>query len=311
MKSADRAPATHLALIERFLALARIPAAEARLLRGELERDLRARLDRKTWIEPHITRFHTEWYREIYRVLGVADPFAEIKRASNALAGRLLAAVRPASLREAIVAAIIANKLDYGALEIALDEEPLLPDDLRDLGRHRLLFDDYEALAARLAAARSLLYIPDNCGEVLFDREVLDWVRRLHPECRVAIAGKEGPMLNDVTAAELRELGFERLGTVLSTGTDAFGAPEEEVSAEFKAAFGAADLVIAKGQAQFEFWTEYAVDKVFHLLHVKIPVVDAVLGRIPEHVDLILDARRYASGKRPYVTGSARDGGRS
>jgi len=298
VKSWEREVSSHFVVIGEFFRLAREEDASLHpSLREELERYMRVRLDRGKWIPEEVTTFHSEWYREFYRVLGVRDPYRSLKERSEELARELLAELAPRSLEAALRAAVVANRLDFGVARREDDPLPLAVADFADLERRPLWIDDGARLAERLEGARHVLLLADNAGEALFDLHLLRVLRARRPGCRLSIAAKAGPMLNDVTADELAAQGAGELATVVSTGTNAFGVPEREASAEFAACLADADLVLAKGQAHLEFWIRFGEPRLFHLAHTKFAVLDPALGRLPAGVDLVLSAERYAEGR--------------
>ena len=297
MKSWERDLASHLTVLQRLLDLAGLPSAQAAVLRQELERYMTVRLSRDLWMEPEITRFHTEWYRELYKVLGLTDPFRAIKERSMAAATSLLGQLELSSLKQHVLACVIANRLDYGA--------PELPGDLAAAEFARadpafLHVDDSDALLRDVASAREIVYLADNCGEVVFDIALIERIGALNPACAVFLCAKGKPMLNDVTVADLEHVPLPANCRVVSTDSNCFGVPEDEVPAELRQRLASADLVIAKGQAYLEFWIHYGLTAVYNLAFTKYPIADPVLGVIPARVGLVLSARRYAKGKRAY-----------
>jgi damage-control phosphatase, subfamily I len=297
MKSWRRDIRTHLEIIGRFLELAEVSESEAQTIRRELERYIKVRLQRKFWMQAEITRFHTEWYREFYRIVNVADPYARLKETSNRHACEILGTLKLETFREAVLASIVANKMDFGAVDHREDPMPIRLSDFENIS---LFADDFVPLLERIQGASKILYLLDNHGEVLFDKVVLEKVKEVSPRCEIQIAAKESPMLNDVTVHEARELGLDRLGQLISTGSNCFGVPEDEVSKDFLQAVKSVDVIIAKGQAYLEFWLGYDIPNVFNLAHSKIPIVDEVIGEIPVGVNLIIGSARYGKGKQTY-----------
>ncbi len=297
MKSWQREVGTHFSLIDRFVDLAGLPNKDSRIIKKELTRYMRVRLDRGYWIPANITRFHSEWYREFYRVLGIDDPYREIKKRSNDLAVRLLGAIEIRDFRQAALASIVANKLDFGVLDFYDNGCPLTVRDFDDLSGGDLWCDDLSDLEETARRASNILYVVDNHGEILFDKLLMRHIKRINPTVAIVAAAKSEPMLNDATCGELEALGFGEVCEIVSTGCNSFGAPPEEVSEEFKRAYHKAELVIAKGQANFEFWIDFSAENMFHLLFTKFPVVDKNLREVPAGVKVVLSSRRYAEGK--------------
>ncbi len=208
-------------------------------------------------------------YQLIARLSGTPDPFLDLKRQSNDLAINLLPRLAEIigqaedPLRQAILLAMAGNIIDYGAqqhfdldatLANALAKEPLI--------------DDYPLLQADLRRAKQILYLADNCGELVFDSLVIDQL----PSATVTMAVKEGPIINDATVEDARYCGLEQKCRVISNGTVCPGTPLGQCSPEFRELFAQADLVISKGQGNFETLSEER-RPVYHLLTVKCPVV--------------------------------------
>jgi uncharacterized protein with ATP-grasp and redox domains len=185
------------------------------------------------------------------RCCGV-DPFLEVKREACALAlsllpelqGQVAAASDPLALALRFAAA--GNLIDVGlvqdigrgAIERALQESRSCELDQATI----------ERLRRRIAGARRILYLADNAGELVFDRLLLD----LLPHERVTLAVRGGPILNDVTREDVPMSGIADNIAIIDNGSDAPGTVLEECSAAFRQAFAAADLVISKGQGNFE-----------------------------------------------------------
>ncbi len=122
-----------------------------------------------------------------------------------------------------------------------------------------------------------MLYLTDNAGEIAFDRLVVDELKDFG--CRVTVAVKGGPSLNDALMEDAETVGMaETADGVITTGTDAVGISLSESSEEFVEAYEGADVILAKGMANWETLTEYrAPCPTLFLLRTKCePVAEAV-----------------------------------
>lgn len=217
-------------------------------------------------------------HRTVREASGVADPYAELKSSSNraALAAypELERAVEAAedsfvaALRLSIAGNIMdcgtGNHLTSGTLERAVEaawEPPL------DEARVRRLRD-------ALDGDRKILYLGDNAGEIVFDRLL---VERIGPE-RVTFAVRGAPVLNDATLADAEATSMAKIVEVVPNGSDAPGTLLADCSPEFVRRFRDADVVIAKGQGNFES-LEREPGRVFFVLQAKCPVIARDLGR--------------------------------
>ena len=210
-------------------------------------------------------------HRRLREITGLKDPYRRAKDAQNKMALSLLPGLRRELARSgdrlelATRMAIAGNIIDMGAYgEVGLGG-------VRKAVRHALAEPlRGEMPAFRLAAkkARSILYLADNAGEIVFDRLLIE---ELGPE-RVTVAVRGNPVLNDAVLADARAAGLHNLARVIDNGSDAPGTLLEETSPEFKALFKTADLVIAKGQGNYETLSE-APRRVYFLFKAKCPVI--------------------------------------
>ena len=282
--------------IDSFLDLAEIIGSKRRIISSEMKRFIRIRYN-GGYIHPFTTGFSTQIYREGCNLIDNGDPYAHAKITSNSEAQRLAINFNPHSLAERLRLAILGNLMDYGA---CLDGSHLNLEDVKHKFESLNILeidhtDELEKKIEEVSANKGrIFYLVDNSGEIIFDKFMLEYLREKVGQNNLFIVGKEKPMQTDLTANELKELGYEQYGQIVSTGSDCFGLHEEEVSEEFIELFKTADLVIAKGQAYMEFFREYDWANVFNVLMVKFPM-DVGPYKLPAMKGVVIDSRRYAS----------------
>ncbi|MBN1361800.1 MAG: DUF89 family protein, partial [Sedimentisphaerales bacterium] len=147
-------------------------------------------------------------------------------------------------------------------------------------------------LKGAVAAAETILYLGDNAGEIVFDRLLIEQM----PLEKVTFVVRGSPILNDALLADAQAVGLTDLIDVIDNGADAPGTILEGCSKAFRRRFEKADLVISKGQGNYETLSD--VDKdIFFLLRPKCAVLarhlNCELGR------LILFRAGGAAGRRP------------
>jgi len=211
--------------------------------------------------------------RLLRRTTGVADPYREAKRRFTALALGLLAdlgaRVHQADdpLAAAVKIAIAGNVIDLGA-KGGLGEAEVRATLHRALDEP--LAGDLEAFRRAVAGATRILYLADNAGEIVLDRLLLEQL----PAGRVTLAVRGAPVLNDATREDAVAAGLTDLVEVVDNGSDAPGTLLADCSADFRRRFRAADVIIAKGQGNFESLAE-AAPGAFFLFRVKCATVAA------------------------------------
>jgi uncharacterized protein with ATP-grasp and redox domains len=220
--------------------------------------------------------FGSEVFLGVYRTIGNDDPFKEYKELSNRLAEKVVEDLKKEEidLRKALKLAIIGNVVDFA---VGYSPEKIEEDVKAMLGKE-LYIDDSKELFEALKTAKILLYITDNCGEIYFDRLFLEKLEEAFPHLEVYIAGKEWPMINDATVEDLKKAGFDELGEIISTGTRIVGVPLDRVVDEFREVFEEADVIIAKGQGNYETLSEMKDGRIFYLLKAKCRPIARELG---------------------------------
>mgnify|MGYP001046308559 CR=1 FL=1 len=218
-------------------------------------------------------------HRIARELTGAADPYAEVKRESNQAALALYAGLRREvaaaddQIRLAAALAIAGNSIDHGA-KTRFDLDATL-DRAREV---RFAVDDFDRLAQALASAESLIIFCDNAGEIVFDRLLMETILDRHPIRRVSAVVKSGPFINDATETDAREAGLTDIPNLqllqVNNGDDD-DAPAYE-SDEVRGWVRDHDVVISKGQANYEALSEY--DGVFYLLMAKCECIANEVG---------------------------------
>jgi uncharacterized protein with ATP-grasp and redox domains len=209
-------------------------------------------------------------YQIFSSVLQIDDPFARIKQESNKLALSMRSemkkriAATPDPLRAAIRVAIGGNIIDYAAQHVFDVKETM--DACFD---QQFVLDDYAALRQVLADTTpntNLLYLCDNCGEIVFDSLL---IRQLQNHgCRVTAVVREHPIINDATMEDAHISGLDRVCPVITNGTGCPGTPLADCSEEFRHQFKAADIIMSKGMGNYETLSEVKAP-IFFLFTVK------------------------------------------
>lgn len=214
--------------------------------------------------------------RRLRALTGIADPYRDVKQRFNELALELLPELRARvataadPLQAAVRVAIAANLIDVG-----VNGNPHEADIKRSISQSLAspFAGDLDSFRAAIFKAAEILYLADNTGEIVFDRLLIE---RL-PARRITVAVRGAAVLNDATLADARLAGLDQVADVIDNGSDAPGTILCECNATFRERFASADLIIAKGQGNFETLTG-GPGNIFFLLKIKCPVVAAHTG---------------------------------
>ncbi len=211
--------------------------------------------------------FGSEVFLGVYRAIGNDDPFKDYKELSNRLGEKVVEDLKKEKpdIKTALKLAIIGNVIDFA---VGYSPEKI-EEDVRAMINEELYVDHSDELFEALKSANTLLYITDNCGEIYFDRLFMEEIKDTFPHLKIYVAAKEGPIINDATVEDLRKAGFEEFSEIISTGTRIVGVPLDRVSDEFREVFEGADVIISKGQGNFETLSEIKDSRIFYLLKAK------------------------------------------
>lgn len=197
-------------------------------------------------------------YATIAGTTGCPDPYLELKRMSNKQAlqtyPQLREEVRRADnpLAAALCFATAGNIIDYGAsATFDIDAAFVKSRNTVPIIDH---MDQFLEKVRLLPQHAKVLYLADNCGEIVYDLLALEYLAEYGFQLTVAV--KSGPIINDALLEDATSCGIGRFAAVIANGTACPGTPLAECSPEFIRQFWAADLVISKGQGNFETLSE-------------------------------------------------------
>jgi uncharacterized protein with ATP-grasp and redox domains len=216
-------------------------------------------------------------HRLIRELVGTEDPYRDVKRRFNNVVLRLYPKMRAHiiesknNLETAIRLAIAGNIIDFGV------NGELQESELEKTISECLAVEFYDMqlrpFKQALYGAEEILYIADNAGEIVFDRLLIEQL----PIEKVTVAVKGSPVINDATMKDAVLAGLPRIVEVIDNGSDGPGTILKTCSQIFVDRFEKADLVIAKGQGNYETLSE--IDKnIFFVLKAKCPVIARDLG---------------------------------
>jgi uncharacterized protein with ATP-grasp and redox domains len=200
--------------------------------------------------------------------MGGRDPYRQAKETSTrqalGLYPQLKALVAEADdpLKTAVRLSIAGNIIDLG-----LAQEYDLEKTIERVLTQPFAIDAYPAFQDGLTRVDGVLYLADNAGETVFDRVLIETLDK-----PVTYAVKGSPILNDATRQDALAAGLGPVTTLVDNGSNAPGTIIGLCSQEFRQLLAQAELIIAKGQANYESLSRTAAP-IFFLLQAKCPVI--------------------------------------
>ena len=211
-------------------------------------------------------------HRLIRQLTGVEDPYKQIKANFNTFAMQLYPKAKKYieesndKIEAAIKLAIAGNIIDFGInaglknhhVQNTIDESLKTSIDPKAL----------QSFKEALDKAENILYLGDNTGEIVFDKLLIEQL----PMEKITFVVRGKPIINDITMEDAEFVSMTDLVPVIDNGDDAPGTILEDCSPQFQKKFTHADLIIAKGQGNYETLSD--VNKnIFFILKAKCPVI--------------------------------------
>ncbi len=243
----------------------------------------------------HLTSSPPEMGKIVHNIIKDAlqkdDPYRELKQRSNSLVLSLYGKMKKEidssddRLLSGLTLSIVGNIIDYGANHTLQPEKEIAEISRRRVNKENGPNFQYTSFKKSLERARLILFIGDNAGEIVFDKLLIEEIRELYPDKHVVYAVREKAVINDATIEDARSVGLDRTAEVISSGSVIPGTLLHQCNEKFVSLFKNADMVISKGQGNFETLSDEP-SPIFFLLTVKCGVVANMLGA--ETGDIIL-----------------------
>lgn len=212
-------------------------------------------------------------YGAIHDLNGGEDVYRALKEKSNQMALKLYPGLKQMvgdsrdPLASAARVAVAGNVIDYGIPHLVDIEQ-----EFRDTLSKDFAIFDIEAFRKAIKEANSILYLLDNAGEIVFDKILVEAIGK-----DVVCAVRGTHIINDVTMSDALDVGLDKVCKVMSSGSDIPGTRPERCSGEFLGYFNNADLIISKGQGNFETLSDES-KPIFFIFKAKCEVVAEHIG---------------------------------
>ncbi len=209
--------------------------------------------------------------------VGCDDPYREVKAKYNRMFLEKLPEYdkKIVSFSEAVKYAIAANIIDFNPTYADVHGE--MEKVFSKIDGLLLTVDDRNSLEADIKTAKTLLYLGDNCGEMCFDKLLISRIKKLNPNCKIYYGVRGAAVINDNTYEDAVSVGMDEVAEIISNGDSSPGTVLHRVSPEFRAVFDSANVVISKGQGNFET-LEDSGREIYFMLMTKCSVVAEAVG---------------------------------
>lgn len=179
------------------------------------------------------------------------------------------------TLSAAVKLAAAGNVIDFGAIPDL--ETSRVIKVIQETMNKKLPASFLEQLLKDFEQAKTLLYLGDNAGEIVLDKLLIKEIKKHYPVLEIYFATRGKPVINDITEQDARSAGIDKYADVINNGTDLPGTVLSDCSSEFLRVFEQADVIISKGQGNFESLVE-AAKKIYFIFLCKCGYFEKKLG---------------------------------
>lgn len=235
-----------------------------------------------------------EFGGKIYRIFsektGKEDPFREMKDYYNRLFLEKLPLFEEKinSFRDAVKLSVLGNIIDFSAIRVDIDSEieRLFP----NASEIDFTVDDCDMLLSDIKNAKTLLYLGDNCGEICLDKLLIKKIREINPDCVVYFSVRGKPAANDNTFDDAVSVGMDEVAEIIDNGDCSMGTVLSRTSESFRKIYEKADVIISKGQGNYESLSDEK-ENIYFLFMIKCPVVAEYTG-VPERSLVCMNSKK-------------------
>ncbi len=223
-----------------------------------------------------------ETFAILKKHLGNDDPYYEVRKYYNNLLMKLSRTYENKidnsqdSFFQAMKYAVIGNIIDFNPIHNSTLEE--IMDFINQADELEFQINHMEQLKQEIKKAKSVLYLGDNCGEICFDKLFIKEIKKQNPNILIYFGVRGEPVINDSIESDAYEVGINEYATIISNGDGSLGTVLERTSTEFQKNFEEVNIVISKGQANYECLSECEKKGIFFLLMTKCEVIAEDIG---------------------------------
>lgn len=223
-----------------------------------------------------------ETFRILKKHLKNEDPYLEVRNYYNDLLMKLSKTYEEKiiasedSFYQAMKYAVIGNIIDFNPIHNSTMEE--IMDFINQADGLGFQINDMNQLKQEIKNAQSILYLGDNCGEICFDKVFIKEIKKYNPDVNVYFGVRGEPVINDSIETDAYAVGMDEYASIVSNGDGSLGTVLERTSEAFQSIFEQADVIIAKGQANYECLSECEKVGIYFLLMTKCEVIADDVG---------------------------------
>lgn len=185
---------------------------------------------------------------------------------------------------------ITGNLIDFAAKHKF--DENMLREKLINILNSNFTIDHSDKMLKKIKKSNKLLFLGDNCGEIVLDKIFIEYLSKEFPDLEIYYGVRGANVVNDVSMDDALETGMEKVAKVISNGDKSLGTVYDKISDDFKLIFNSADIIISKGQGNFESLQNDTINNIYFLFMTKCEIVADIIG-VPTMSILCLENKLF------------------
>lgn len=215
-----------------------------------------------------------EVYKIISKISKNKDPYKDLKKFYNLeilkMEEDLKTIVKDDYLKN-LKLAIIGNIIDFGT-NVDINKDFIF-EQINKFDEKKLVIDDSKKLYNKLKKSNTLLYLADNCGEIIFDKIFIEFLQKELPNLKIYLSFRGGAVINDATIDDISYIDFHKKIKIIDNGDNAPGTVLKNTNKKFQKIFKESDVIISKGQGNFESLNKLDKENIYFLFMAKCQAV--------------------------------------
>ena len=244
------------------------------------------------WPSPVFTPLFNDAFAKHF---GYSDRFHDIKKRSNEyvlaieedLKNQIDSADDPILM--ALKLARAGNYIDFGALGNTVNDEQLNAL-ISEAADQPVDMTEFNRMLDELTTAKSLVYLADNAGELVMDKLLISEIKKAYPKLDITLSVRGYPVLNDATLEDCKQVGADKITNVMSNGSHVAGTYIPDISDELREKLLSADVIISKGQGNFETLSGSGLN-IYYVFLCKCQLFCRIFD-VPQLTGMLLNERR-------------------
>ena len=280
--------------IRHFINSARMFTDDENIISSVLDHTLSVTSKYKSY--DNIFKMYIDANRIIEKIGSGSDPYKEFKKQINSICldaePDLKKIIRESAtpFETALRISVAGNSIDVMQQGNHISSK-IIKNILKTALNQEISSTAIKKLYDEIVKAEKILFIGDNCGEIVLDRIFIEYLRDnvLYDKIKkITYAVRGGPALNDSTIEDAESTGMSSVVEVTTTGASIPSAYLPYSSDEFRKIYFTSDLIISKGQGNFEGLFDRH-ENIFFMLKIKCPTFERFFGNKYKVGDIIIE----------------------